>query len=122
MHHTYGWSMYVLAAGFVFFGVVNRLTALVVHRYLAKRPLPNDAEHSAALVGKGVAPNTGLFNKAHNLWAKHVTLPATFGYRHIQPWGWCTIPTRLQSILVFVYFALNFVFCAIDWHIFPGNT
>lgn len=114
--------MYVMAAGVVFFGVVNRIMAYVVHRLLARRPLPRDAERSAAIVGKGAAPDTGLFNKVHNLWAKHIVLPATFGYRHIQPWGWCTIPTRMQSILVFAYFALNFIFCAIDWREFPGNT
>lgn len=114
--------MYILAAGVVFFGAFNRLMAFAVRRLLAKGPLPLDAERSAALVGKGAAPNTGLFSKMHNLWAKHVILPATFGYRHIQPLGWCTIPTRLQSILVFVYFALNFIFCAIDWRLFPGNT
>ena len=114
--------MYVLAAGVIFFGVFNRLLAFVVHRLLARGPLPLDAERSAALAGKGTAPNSGLITKLHNLFAKHVLLPATFGYRHIQPWGWCTIPTRLQSILVFVYFALNVVFCGIDWRVFPGNT
>ncbi|KAI0077231.1 hypothetical protein K474DRAFT_1707531 [Panus rudis PR-1116 ss-1] len=122
MHHTFGWSMYVLAGGIVFFGVVNRLMAFLVHRLLSNGPLPVDAEHSAAIVGKGTSPNTGLFNKVHNLCAKYILLPATFGYRHIQPWGWCTIPTRLQSILIFIYFALNFIFCAIDWRLFPGNV
>lgn len=122
MHHTYGWSMYVMAGGVVFIGVVNRLMAFLVHRLLARNPLPADAERSAAIFGKGAAPNTGILTKVHNLLAKHVMLPATFGYRHIQPLGWCTIPTRLQSILVFLFFALNFIFCAVDWHLFPGNT
>ena len=111
-----------MAAGIVFLGAVNRLVAFVVHRYFTGRTLPVDAERFSVGAGKRISPNAGLVNKIHNLLAKHILLPATFGYRHIQPWGWCTIPTRLQSILVFIFFALNFIFCATDWHLFPGNT
>ena len=113
--------MWVTAGGVVFLGVANRVVAFLIHRFMAQRPLPIDAERSAAVFGKGPAPNTGLFNRIHNLVVKHITLPAVFGYRHIQPLGWCTLPTRLQSILVFLYVALNFIFCAQDWHLFTGN-
>ena len=111
-----------MAAGIVFLGTVNRLVAFIVHRFFVSRPLPIDAERFSGVTGKGATPGVGFINKVHNFLSKHILLPATFGYRHIQPWGWCTIPTRIQSILVFVFFALNFIFCAVDWHEFPGNT
>ena len=113
--------MYVLAVGVVLVGVANRLFAFIVHATIKRSGPLLDVERAKG--GKPAVPNRGIFTKIHNLWAKYITLPATFGYRHIQPWAaFCTIPTRLQSILLFVYVALNFIFCCIDYHTFEGNT
>ena len=116
----HSWSMYVMAVGVVLCGVVNRIFALIIHYAVARSGPLADVERAKG--GKPVSPNRGLFTKIHNLWTKYITLPATFGYRHSQPWFFCTIPTRLQSILLFVYIALNFIFCAVGYIIFPGNT
>lgn len=32
--------------------------------------------------------------------ARHISTPALMGYRHVQPWGMLSIPTRLEGILV----------------------
>lgn len=114
------WSMYVLAVGVILIGVANRVFAFIIHAAIKRSGLLLDVERTKG--GKPVVPNRGIFNKINNLWTKHITLPATFGYRHIQPWAFCTIPTRLQSILLFVYVALNFIFCCVDYHTFEGNT
>ncbi|KZT69849.1 hypothetical protein DAEQUDRAFT_756755 [Daedalea quercina L-15889] len=120
LHSSFGWSMYVMAVGVVLCGVINRIFALIVHYAVARSGPLVDVERAKG--GKPVPPNRGFFTKIHNLWTKHITLPAMFGYRHSQPWAFCTIPTRLQSILLFVYVALNFIFCAVGYHTFEGNT
>ncbi len=55
-------------------------------------------------------------------WLKrHVTLPATFGHRSSQPFGWYTVPPRIQSITIAAFVIMNVVFCVHGYHVFPGN-
>jgi predicted ferric reductase len=48
-------------------------------------------------------------------------MPATFGYRCSQNIGWCTIPSRIQSITIFSFVVLNVLFCSISYRTFEGN-
>ena len=39
-------------------------------------------------------------SKGSTWWRKHVSVPALFGKRHAEPWALCSLPTRLQAIVV----------------------
>ena len=52
---------------------------------------------------------------------KHITLPAAFGYRHQQALGWCTVPTRIQSLMVLIFIAINAILCAVTYRAFDRN-
>lgn len=55
-------------------------------------------------------------------WLKrYVTLPATFGYRSSQPFGWYTVPPRVQSVTILAFVIMNVVFCVHGYFVFPGN-
>lgn len=55
-------------------------------------------------------------------WLKrYVTLPATFGYRSSQPFGWYTVPPRIQSLTILAFVVMNIVFCTQGYRVFPGN-
>ncbi|RYO80066.1 hypothetical protein DL766_008320 [Monosporascus sp. MC13-8B] len=57
-----------------------------------------------------------------SIWLRrHVTLPATFGYRNAQPFGWYTVPPRIQTITILAFTIMNIVFCAHGYRVFPGN-
>ncbi|ODQ66015.1 hypothetical protein NADFUDRAFT_51285 [Nadsonia fulvescens var. elongata DSM 6958] len=54
-------------------------------------------------------------NKMTRLWQKYISLPALFGFVHAKElsfWGInITLPTRMESIGIFGYFALALIFC-----------
>ncbi|KAK9429783.1 ferric reductase NAD binding domain-containing protein [Lipomyces doorenjongii] len=57
----------------------------------------------------------------------HVSLPATWGGKHIEPQRLGNIPvnvipTRWQSIVVFFFIALNIIFLFVDMWTVPNNT
>lgn len=76
--------MYALLAGMTLVGLANRLLA-----HAAKRG-------AVTWTGNVLAP----WPHAYTWYRRHIGVPAMMGYRHVQPWGILSIPTRLQSILV----------------------
>ena len=94
-------------------GIVNRIVALVASRTLSRGSADPEAPCPTSKHG-AVGPV--------RTWIKrHIILPVTFGYTHQRPLGWCTIPTRLQTALVFLFIAINVIFCAVAYIAFPGN-
>ena len=56
------------------------------------------------------------------LWIRRrLLLPATFGQHCQDPVGWCTIPPRLESMLLLVYLTMNIVFMFPGYDLFAGN-
>jgi predicted ferric reductase len=52
---------------------------------------------------------------------RFVTVPATFGGRCSRPYGWCTIPPRMQSITIALFVTLNAFLCTSGYHLTDGN-
>ncbi|KAL1405731.1 hypothetical protein Q8F55_007401 [Vanrija albida] len=112
-HHAYGWSMYILLGLMVAFGIANRLFTLYVarsHKYTV------DAE-SGAVGGK-----RGPMTSAYTWYRAKISTPALLGYRHLQPWGWISIPTRIQAIAIAFYVLLNFIFTLVGYHTFDHHA
>lgn len=107
--------MYGFWAIVLLIGMVNRLFAAVVQWRM--RRTYTDSEAS---IDRRQASKVRL-SGARRWIQTHVTLPAVFGYRHQQPLGWCTVPTRIQSFLVFAFVAINLVLCSATYRAFDNN-
>ncbi|KAH7379419.1 ferric-chelate reductase [Phaeosphaeria sp. MPI-PUGE-AT-0046c] len=117
LHLEYGWYMYYFWILVVFFGVVSRLLSILGNfRHRRRRHISNDnyldshtSTRSRPFVGSPA-------------WLKrHLTVPATFGNRCSAPYGWCTIPPRIQSATILLFVVLNFVLCTFSYRLTEGN-
>lgn len=99
------------------FGMGNRLFALIVTRSLGRR----HDNSSEAISERRLPASKSSFGIFRRLVRRYITLPATFGYRHQQPFGLCTLPTRLQSLMIFLYVGLNIILSSVKYSAFPHN-
>lgn len=63
----------------------------------------------------------GRFRSAHALLKRFIIIPATFNNRCSQPFGWCTIPNRVQSLTIFAFVMLNVLLCTVNYRLTDGN-
>lgn len=84
-------------------GLINRVATSIA----AKRPI----------AGRYRAESNSI-----SLWfRRRLLLPATFGQHCQDPVGWCTIPPRLESLLLVLYFIMNIIFMFPGYDLFAGN-
>lgn len=106
----YGFWAIVLSVG-----MVNRLFTALVQWRMRRTHRGSEANFDRPRIYKP------RFNRIRRLLQRHVTLPALFGYRHQNPLGWCTVPTRIQTFLVFAFVAINLVLCSVTYRGFDRN-
>ena len=105
-------AMWYFWAIVLFIGVVHRLFAAAIHYRLRRVQQDPEGGNHSGLPSK--TPLSGIRG-----WIKRfITLPATFGYRHQQPYGWCTVPTRITSLIVFAFVAINVILTSVRYHAF----
>ena len=85
-HHAFGWSMYILLGAAIVLGLLNRAFFALSARY--------------AVGDEAAVESQSAFGKVLTWYRKHVSVPALVGQRHCKPWGWVTLPTRLQGLFV----------------------
>lgn len=102
------YAFYWYWAVVLFIGIVNRCFAAVVH--YRQRKAYRDPENG----NQRRLPSKGPLSSIHRLIKRYITLPATFGYRHQQPFGWCTVPTRITSFFVFLFVAINIILSSVN--------
>ncbi|GMK59041.1 hypothetical protein CspeluHIS016_0700560 [Cutaneotrichosporon spelunceum] len=105
LHNRFGRCMYALVTGMTLVGFGNRVLAQVAKRGRVK------------WTGNVLAP----WPRAHAWYRRHIGTPAMLGYRHVQPWGILSIPTRLQSIMIFIYVGLNVGMGCYGYETFQNN-
>lgn len=96
--------------------MVNRLLSVIVYSTVGKHNASTEA-----ISERQIRSSKSSFSGIRRLVRQHIILPAVFGYRHSVPWGWCTIPTRLQTFIVFAYVVLNIILCSIRYTSFDDN-
>lgn len=97
-------------------GMINRLFTLIVYRSSA-----STRGNAEAVSERQVQSSKSPLGKVKRLVKQHIILPAIFGYRHQVPWGWCTVPTRIQTFLVFTFVGLNIILSSVRYHSFDKN-
>ncbi|KAH7065982.1 ferric-chelate reductase [Paraphoma chrysanthemicola] len=71
---------------------------------------------------KHVSPQRLTSSSTPKAWLKrYITIPATFGDRCSRPYGWCTIPPRVQSLTILVFMLLNAALCVCSYQLTDGN-
>ncbi|KAF2725974.1 hypothetical protein K431DRAFT_238308 [Polychaeton citri CBS 116435] len=65
--------------------------------------------------------SSGIISRIRTWIRRCLILPALFGGRCQEPVGWCTIPPRIESMLLGIYIALNFVYLFPGYQLFSGN-
>lgn len=106
--HLYGNFMFFFWLAVIACGVVYRLpawTTVAVDRFGEK----------------GQTIPVQLRGHGRSLLQQHLTVPATFSRHCSEPVGWCTIPPRLQSILLLMFAVVNITLCCISYDVFEGN-
>lgn len=99
------------------FGTSTRLVSLIRNLEHQKQyqPLPGEEQRHTNL-------NTCSTLSLPRAWIKRfVTIPATFSNRCSQPYGWCTIPPRIQSLTIFNFVILNVLACTCSYTLTDGN-
>lgn len=52
---------------------------------------------------------------------RFITVPATFGYRCLQNVGWCTIPPRIETLVIVLFALMNIAFC-VHGYVYISNN
>lgn len=110
--------MFIFWSAVVVMGMSNRLASYMGNVQPSKYPALSGGEHFDSDETTGVPAYP---SRLHVWLARHLTYPATFGYRCSQNVGWCTIPPRVQSLTILAFIIINIVFCIHGYRVFPGN-
>ncbi|EXJ84251.1 hypothetical protein A1O3_04918 [Capronia epimyces CBS 606.96] len=113
----YGWAVYGFWGGILLIGIVNRL---FTHFFHARRtPTRGDVEERRV---KLHAPRSlSVFGTAHHWVRTNLIIPAAFGSHHQRLLWWCTVPTRMETVIVVSFWILNLVLCCVSYEIFVPN-
>lgn len=75
--------------------------------------------------GRNTTPPPGLARRAlrwpRTRLQRYLTVPAAFGGRCSQDFGWYTVPPRVQTLTLGLFVLLNVVACVTEYRAFPGN-
>lgn len=107
--------MYGFWAIVILIGILNRAFALAVQ--YRQRRLCRDPEAS----NERRLPSKSALGGARRWIKRYITLPATFGYRHQQAFGWCTVPKRITAFLVFAFVVINILLTSVRYRAFKRN-
>ncbi|KAI1078820.1 ferric reductase like transmembrane component [Whalleya microplaca] len=121
-HILYGSAMFFFWGVVVAIGLLNRVVIVFSHILTGKRRDWKSIPLSEPGGDRGSDDDGSRGLSFFTRWIRrYVTVPATFGYRTAQPFGWYTVPPRIQSLTIFAFVVMNIVFCVHGYHVFPGN-
>ncbi|CAN9252134.1 unnamed protein product [Alternaria sp. RS040] len=117
IHLVYGWYMYYFWIAVVIVGITTRLLSLMRGRRHYNKSYEVISEVASSTDSVSLGPVIRF-----QTWLKrYLTTPAAFGDRCSRPYGWCTIPPRIQSLTIFFFVALNIALCTCSYRLTEGN-
>ncbi|RYP34632.1 hypothetical protein DL767_004192 [Monosporascus sp. MG133] len=121
-HTLYGSAMFIFWGVVIAIGLLNRV-AIVLGHVVAKKPRGWQSIPLGEPGGDSIPAASDARSQSRlSIWLKrHIMLPATFGYRNAEPFGWYTVPPRIQTITILAFTIMNIVFCVHGYRVFPGN-
>ncbi|KAI9889472.1 MAG: hypothetical protein M1814_005255 [Vezdaea aestivalis] len=94
-------------------GVIYRIFTVVINHKAMKQTF--DPEHGTSVRGYGPIGKVRAFIRSRFI------LPALFRHRHQDAFGWCSIPTRLQSFIVGSFVFINLILCCVNYRAHDNN-
>lgn len=93
---------------------------LVTHFFTSRRvSVVADIEgRGASLTSKS---SFRIFGSAHHWVRTNLIVPAAFGSHHQRLYYWCTIPTRMETLVIGAFWVLNLILCGVTYEIFYPN-
>lgn len=117
-HHAYGFALYAYWMIVVLFGMISNLWITFAARKRATAS-PNLGTGHFRYPNRFTAVNTG-FSIVH--WFRtHIFIPAAIGTHHQKLYYWCTIPTRLDTLIISAFWLLAIVLSSISYLPYPEN-
>ncbi|KAF7158180.1 hypothetical protein CNMCM5623_002846 [Aspergillus felis] len=112
--NRYTWALYGFWGGILLIGMLNNLLSTMVHYRLARQVIDVEGERSAS--------KHGPLKVIHHWVKAKLIIPAAVGSHHQRLLGIVTLPTRLETIVVCCYWALNLILCAVSYEAKWPNT
>ncbi len=121
-------TIFTSVAMFAFWGVViaiglgGRFIAALGSHHREKRRGWKRVSSQEVEDGTELSTKRGRPFRHPYVWLQRfILIPATFGYRTSQDFGWYTVPPRVQSLTILAFVLMNIAFCVHGYHVFPGN-
>ncbi|KAI0132934.1 ferric reductase like transmembrane component [Xylariales sp. AK1849] len=122
-HIRYGYAMFIFWGVVISIGLLYRTAVTLSQEYALKqhrwKPVPIDELGESG--GDPATKNPNRTSRPYVWLKKYMILPAAFGYRSAQPFGWYTVPPRIQSLTIGAFIVINIVFCIHGYQVFPDN-
>ncbi|TYJ53272.1 hypothetical protein B9479_006086 [Cryptococcus floricola] len=113
-HYAFGWSIYILLGLALLAGGLRRVSDAYRTHLITKIGRSVDRAEMA------LVPQ-GFFGKCETMYEKYLGTPALIGKKHVKSFAWFSMPTRLEGVCVFVYVALNFIYCFAGYDLYGTN-
>ncbi|KIW09798.1 hypothetical protein PV08_11899 [Exophiala spinifera] len=117
LHERYGWALYGFWGGLLLVGIINRL---ITHFSQSRRANTSADLEGGQQVSKASKP-IAVVSSIYHWFRANFIIPATFGSHHSRPVLWSTIPTRLETLVVVLFYILTFIMCCVSYYIIYPN-
>jgi ferric-chelate reductase len=115
----HSWAMYGFWGGILLIGIMNRLITSFSKSRRLKAVHDVEDGHNSSAKPRGELP--GFIKSAYDWFRSNLIVPAAFGSHHNRPVLWMTIPTRMETIIIVTFYAMNFILCCVGYKIFNPN-
>jgi hypothetical protein len=124
-HYWYAGGMFIFWGIVVAIGLLNRALSTLAYKTNAQTRLSKRTRSDSISVASeddGLLPPRASRLARLAFWLRaRLIVPAVFGYRKAQPFGWYTVPPRIESLTILSFILMNILFTIHGYHVFPDN-
>ncbi|KAK7530714.1 ferric reductase like transmembrane component-domain-containing protein [Phyllosticta citribraziliensis] len=115
----FGWIVMAYWGAIVFFGIVTNVVRQIRSTYIESTTDDTQGDFETGKSSKIAESSSAVY-----AWLQsHVVIPAAIGTYHNRLLCWCTIPKRLELIILSGFWILTFVLCCVKYPVvFHGNV
>ncbi|RVX66609.1 hypothetical protein B0A52_09360 [Exophiala mesophila] len=121
LHKQYGWGVYGFWGALLLIGIANRFISHILASRSIRKTIDIEGEAPASSPRTGLSRLLSPFVSVHHWFRANLIIPAAFGSHHQRLYYWCSIPTRMETIILTLFWILNFVLCCVSYDIFEQN-
>lgn len=101
--------------------MANRFISHILSSRRTRQTIDIEGEPPASTPRTGFSRLLNPFISVHHWFRANLIIPAAFGSHHQRLYYWCAIPTRMETIILALFWILNFVLCCVSYEIFERN-